>query len=59
MIIFVASGKGGKGKTTTTAAFATLSDSHVLTDCDVDAADLQCESMKVIKLQSTFSLKFK
>ena len=40
MIISFASGKGGKGKTTTTAAFATLSDSHVLADCDVDAADL-------------------
>lgn len=36
----VISGKGGTGKTTITAAIATLSDSHVLADCDVDAADL-------------------
>jgi MinD superfamily P-loop ATPase len=36
----VISGKGGTGKTTITAAIATLSRSHVLADCDVDAADL-------------------
>jgi MinD superfamily P-loop ATPase len=36
----VISGKGGTGKTTLTAAIAMLSDSHVLADCDVDAADL-------------------
>ena len=36
----VISGKGGTGKTTITAAFATLSNSHVIADCDVDAADL-------------------
>ncbi len=36
----VISGKGGTGKTTLTAAIATLSRSHVLADCDVDAADL-------------------
>ncbi|MCK5255445.1 MAG: (4Fe-4S)-binding protein, partial [Deltaproteobacteria bacterium] len=36
----VISGKGGTGKTTITAAFATLSDSHVIADCDVDAADM-------------------
>lgn len=36
----IISGKGGTGKTTITAAFATLSDSHVVADCDVDAADL-------------------
>ena len=36
----IISGKGGTGKTTITAAFASLSDSHVMADCDVDAADL-------------------
>jgi len=36
----IISGKGGTGKTTITAAFATLSVSHVIADCDVDAADL-------------------
>ena len=34
------SGKGGTGKTTVTAAFAVLSNSMVLADNDVDAADL-------------------
>jgi len=36
----IISGKGGTGKTTITAAFASLSNSHVIADCDVDAADL-------------------
>jgi MinD superfamily P-loop ATPase len=36
----IISGKGGTGKTTITAAFATLAADAVLADCDVDAADL-------------------
>jgi MinD superfamily P-loop ATPase len=36
----VLSGKGGTGKTTIAAAFASLAKSKVLVDCDVDAADL-------------------
>ncbi len=36
----VISGKGGTGKTSITAAFATLAENAVLADCDVDAADL-------------------
>ena len=36
----VISGKGGTGKTTITAAFASLAKNAVLADCDVDAADL-------------------
>jgi len=36
----VISGKGGTGKTSITAAFASLADNAVLADCDVDAADL-------------------
>jgi MinD superfamily P-loop ATPase len=36
----VISGKGGTGKTTVTAAFASLAKNAVLADCDVDAADL-------------------
>ncbi|MCQ1534169.1 (4Fe-4S)-binding protein [Methanosarcina sp. KYL-1] len=36
----VISGKGGCGKTTLTAAFASLAKDAVLADCDVDAADL-------------------
>jgi MinD superfamily P-loop ATPase len=36
----VISGKGGTGKTSITAAFASLADNAVFADCDVDAADL-------------------
>ena len=38
--IVVISGKGGTGKTTLTACFAQLADKAVVSDCDVDAADL-------------------
>jgi MinD superfamily P-loop ATPase len=36
----IVSGKGGTGKTTIAAAFASLAQDKVLVDCDVDAADL-------------------
>ncbi len=36
----VISGKGGTGKTTITAAFASLAKDSILADCDVDAPDL-------------------
>lgn len=36
----IISGKGGTGKTTIAAAFATLAKNKVMVDCDVDAADL-------------------
>lgn len=38
--IVIISGKGGTGKTSVTAAFASLAKRLVLVDCDVDAADL-------------------
>jgi len=38
--LVVISGKGGSGKTTLTAAFASLATEKVLCDADVDAADL-------------------
>jgi len=38
--VTVISGKGGTGKTTLTAAFASIAENAVLADCDVDAADL-------------------
>ena len=38
--IAIISGKGGTGKTTVAAAFASLAKNAVLADCDVDAADL-------------------
>ncbi|MFW6111221.1 MAG: P-loop NTPase [Thermoproteota archaeon] len=36
----ILSGKGGTGKTTITASFATLAENSVVADCDVDAPDL-------------------
>ncbi len=38
--LLVISGKGGTGKTTLVASFATLAENKILADCDVDAADL-------------------
>jgi len=38
--VVVISGKGGTGKTSLVAAFASLADGVALADCDVDAADL-------------------
>ncbi|HZK06561.1 MAG TPA: 4Fe-4S binding protein [Bacteroidales bacterium] len=38
--ITILSGKGGTGKTSVTAAFASLAGEAVFCDCDVDAADL-------------------
>lgn len=38
--ILIVSGKGGTGKTSITAAFASLIENAVIVDCDVDASDL-------------------
>jgi MinD superfamily P-loop ATPase len=38
--LVIISGKGGTGKTSLTAAFASLAENNVLCDADVDAADL-------------------
>jgi MinD superfamily P-loop ATPase len=38
--LVIISGKGGTGKTSVSAAFASLAGSSVIADCDVDAADL-------------------
>jgi len=38
--VVVLSGKGGTGKTSIVASFASLAKSKVMVDCDVDAADL-------------------
>lgn len=38
--LVIISGKGGTGKTSLTAAFASLADNNILCDADVDAADL-------------------
>ena len=50
----IVSGKGGTGKTTVTAAFTTLSNSHVVADCDVDAADLHLILDPAITKQERF-----
>lgn len=38
--VTVISGKGGTGKTSLTASFASLAENKIIVDCDVDAADL-------------------
>lgn len=38
--LVIISGKGGTGKTSITASFASLAKNAILADCDVDAADL-------------------
>jgi MinD superfamily P-loop ATPase len=51
----VISGKGGTGKTTLVAAFASLAKEKVLTDCDVDAADLHLILNPTVKRRESFS----
>ncbi len=53
--LVIISGKGGTGKTSIVAAFATLADSAVLADCDVDAADLHLVLEPRIIRRETFS----
>ena len=40
MEIAIISGKGGTGKSSISASFATIGDRVVIADCDVDAANL-------------------
>ena len=51
----VISGKGGTGKTTLAAAFASLAEDKVLADCDVDAADLHLILNPTVKRREPFS----
>ncbi len=53
--LVVISGKGGTGKTSITAAFASLAPSAVLADCDVDAADLHLVLGPTIRQEFDFS----
>jgi MinD superfamily P-loop ATPase len=53
--IVVISGKGGTGKTSLTACFAALAGKSVITDCDVDAADLHLVLSPEIKKSGDFS----
>ena len=53
--VVVLSGKGGTGKTSIVGAFASLAKDKVLSDCDVDAADLHLLLNPVIKQRGLFS----
>lgn len=52
--LIVISGKGGTGKTSVLAAFASLAENKVLCDADVDAADLHLIAAPGIKRQHDF-----
>ena len=52
--LVIISGKGGTGKTSLTAAFATLADNMVLCDTDVDAADLHLLLAPVVRRETDF-----
>jgi MinD superfamily P-loop ATPase len=52
--IVVLSGKGGTGKTSIVASFASLAQSKVLADCDVDAADLHLLLKPKVKVEKEF-----
>lgn len=52
--LVVVSGKGGTGKTSLTASFATLAGRAVLADCDVDAADLHLLLAPRVRIRHIF-----
>jgi MinD superfamily P-loop ATPase len=52
--IAVLSGKGGTGKTSIVASFASLAQGKVLADCDVDAADLHILLKPKVKEEREF-----
>ena len=54
MEIAIISGKGGTGKSSISAAFATIGDEVVLVDCDVDAANLYLLFNPVNEEESSF-----
>jgi MinD superfamily P-loop ATPase len=53
--LVVISGKGGAGKTSLVASFASLAQPVVVTDCDVDAADLHLVLQPQIQRQADFT----
>lgn len=52
--LVILSGKGGTGKTSLTACFASLAHHAVLADCDVDAANLHLLLAPDVKRRETF-----
>jgi len=55
----IISGKGGSGKTSIVASFATLAEKHILVDADVDAADLHLVLSPDIKKKTDFLGSYK
>jgi len=53
--LVVISGKGGTGKTSIAASFAALAENAVISDCDVDAADLHLVLSPRIRERGYFS----
>jgi MinD superfamily P-loop ATPase len=53
--LVIISGKGGTGKTSITAALASLAQPMVLVDCDVDAADLHLVLEPTVNHREAFS----
>jgi len=56
--LVIVSGKGGTGKTSISAALASLSPQKVMVDCDVDAANFHLISSAVIKHTYEFKAGF-
>ncbi len=53
--LVIISGKGGTGKTSLTGSFAALAEKPILSDCDVDAADLHLLTDPEVKESGLFS----
>jgi MinD superfamily P-loop ATPase len=53
--VVITSGKGGTGKTSLVASFATLGQPMVLADCDVDAADLHLVLKPEVRKRTVFT----
>jgi len=53
--VTVISGKGGTGKTSLVASFATLASNVILADCDVDAPDLHLIMKPSVRRRENFS----
>ena len=56
--IVIISGKGGTGKTSIVAAFATIAQKKILCDADVDAADLHLIMEPEVKNRTDFQSGF-
>ena len=57
--VVILSGKGGTGKTSLSAAFATLNSNTIVADCDVDAANMYLILQPVNYYQRNFTTGYK